>query len=224
MIHPTACVSAGAELGQNVAVGPFCVVEAGARIGDGTRLAAHVTVFGGVTIGGDCRLHPCAVIGDEPQDHGYRNQPSFVRIGDRCVIREGVTVHRGTQEGSETRVGNDCFLMANSHVAHNVVVEDGVILANGALLAGHVHVGAYAFISGNCAIHQFCRVGTRAMMGGLSVLTQDLPPFMTLRTGALNTVVGTNVVGMRRGGMDAEARRAVKRAYDLLYRSEMTPQ
>ena len=222
MIHSSAVIGQDVRIGDAVSIGPFCVIEDGVVIGAGTFLGPHVTVFSGVTIGNECRLHAGAVIGDVAQDRRATDGWSGVRSGDHCVLREGVTVHRGTEEGSVTEIGSQCMLMANAHCAHNVRLGEGVILANGVLLAGYVEVGDYAFLSGNSVVHQFGRIGRRAMVGGASALSQDLPPFMTSRPSTLNVVAGTNVVGMRRAGMDAEERRAVARAHRLLYRSGLT--
>lgn len=218
-IHPTAVVEKGVELGENVEIGPFAVVRSGARIGDGCHIGPHAVIFGEAQLGARCRVHAGAVIGDLPQDLAFRGASSRVIIGDDCTIREGVTIHRGTKEGSETVVGPRCFLMAYCHLAHNVRLGERVILANGALLAGYVTVDDFAFVSGNCAIHQFCRIGRLAMVGGGAILTKDCPPYCTVRSNDLNRVTGLNVIGMRRAGMDPAARAAVKAAFSLLYRS-----
>lgn len=221
--HPTAVIEPGAEVAECVEVGPFAYIQAGARIGRGSRIGPHVTVMGGVELGEDCRVHAGAVLGDLPQDLAFKGEPSSVRIGHRCVLREGVTVHRGTKPGTATVVGDDCFLMANSHLAHNVQLGPQTIVANGALLAGYVEVGARAFISGNVAVHQFVKIGRLAMLGGGAGVSKDVPPFCTLRPCALNTVAGLNVVGMRRAGMSPEQRMDVRRAFKLLFRSGLNP-
>lgn len=222
MIHPSAVIGDQVRLAESVSVGAFCVIEDGVEIGAGTVIGPHVTIFSGVSIGRECRLHAGVVLGDVAQDRRATEGWSGVRIGDGCILREGVTIHRGTGEGSVTEIGAQCMLMANAHCAHNVRLGEGVILANGVLLAGYAEVGDYAFLSGNSVVHQFARIGRRAMVGGLSALSQDLPPFMTSRPSALNDVAGTNVVGMRRAGMSAEERRAVARAHRLLYRMGLT--
>ena len=219
MIHKTAVVEAGAELGEGVEVGPFAYIEAGAKVGDGSRGGPHATIFGCVEMGRECRVHSGAVIGDVPQDLSFKGGPSFVRIGDNCTMREGVTIHRGTAEGSSTVVGDSCFLMAFSHLAHNVVLGDHVIMANGAVLGGYVEVGERVFISGLCGAHQFVKIGRLAMMGGASIATKDVPPFCMLQNAELNTVIGLNVVGMRRSGMSLEDRKAVQRAFKILFLS-----
>lgn len=218
-IHPSALVSSRARIGRDVQIGPFSVIEDDVVIGDGCRIGSHISIMRYTSVGAGCEIHAGAVLGDLPQDLGFKNGQSFVEIGDGCVIREGVTVHRGTAEGSVTKIGARCFLMAYSHVAHNVVVGDNVIMANGALLAGHVHVGDRAFISGNAAVHQFVRIGRLALMGPNSMVAKDLPPFCMIEPCSWNGVKGLNIVGMRRAGMGPEERAEVKRAFKFLYAS-----
>lgn len=214
-IHPNALVSSEAEIGENVSVGPFTVVEGGVVIGAGTTLHAQSYVCRGTTLGRDNVVHMGVTLGHEPQDLGYDGAPTRVMIGDRNVFREGVTVHRGTAPDSETRIGDDCFFMANSHVAHNCVVEDGVMLANGALLGGHVFVGTRAFVSGNAVVHQHMRVGRLAMLQGGSAVSRDAPPFCIVSE--LNVLRGVNVVGLRRAGLDRARIASVRRAYRALF-------
>jgi UDP-N-acetylglucosamine acyltransferase len=216
-IHPTALVDPKAELGEDVVVGPFCIVESGVRVGAGTILGARVHLRSGTTLGANCRAHSGAVIGEAPQVAAGAPRQSFVSIGDRCIIREGATLHRSMTEGGTTRVGNDCFLMANSHVAHDCVLGNNVILVNGALLAGHVILDDNVIISGNSVVHQFCRLGKYSFLSGLSAIVKDLPPFM-LASGGRARVVGLNIVGIRRAGIPAERRLQLKRAYRILYR------
>ena len=218
-IHPTALVDSKAELGQEVEVGPFAVIEGGVRIGDRCVIGPHAVIRRFTTLGAGCRVHPGACLGDEPQDLGFKGGESFVRVGANCILREGVTIHRGTKEGTATVTGDNCFLMANSHLAHNVVLGNNVIMANGAVLGGYVEVGDRAFISGNVAVHQFVHVGTLAMLGGVGAITKDVPPFCTTRTAGLNDIAGLNVVGMRRAGLSPADRLAVRQAFKLLYRS-----
>jgi len=218
-IHSTAVVESGARLGIGVTVGPFCYIQSGAEIGDGCMLKSHVCVLENTTVGRRCCVHAGAVLGGLPQDTGFKGGVSYVRIGDDCVLREGVTVNRGTKPESVTVVGDRCMLMANSHCAHNVQVESDVVIANCASLAGYVTVGSRAFISGNICVHQFVRIGSMAMLGMSVVLTKDVPPFCTVRCSTENGVGGLNVVGMRRAGMLPEERAAVKAAFRVIYRS-----
>jgi len=223
LIHKTAVVDAGAQLGAGVEIGPYACIEAGAVIGDGCRIGPHACVYGSTTLGPGCRVHASAVLGDVPQDTAYETCTSFVRIGRDCVIREGVTIHRGTKPDTATTVGDGCLLMAFSHLAHNVRLGRGVILANGVLLAGYVSVDDGAFLSGNAMVHQFCRVGTLAMMGGGSGVSVDLPPFCTTAPVTMNRLLGLNVVGMRRAGLAQEERTAVRRAYRALFQEGRRP-
>ena len=217
-VHSTAVVEAGARLGRGVSVGPFCYVRSQVVIGDGTKLVSHVTVLDQVSIGRDCRLHSGSVVGDLPQDVGFEGAESYVRIGDRCQIREGVTIHRGTGAGSTTEVGDDCMLMANSHLAHNVRLGNGVMMANGVLLAGHAEIGDNVFFGGAAMVHQFARVGRLAMVSGFTAAKRDVPPFCMTRAQTAG-LMGLNSVGLRRAGISAADRLALKRAFKLLYLS-----
>jgi UDP-N-acetylglucosamine acyltransferase len=219
MIHKTAVIDVGARLGEGVEVGPFAYIMDGARVGDGCTIGPHATVFGCVEMGSGCHVHAGATLGDKPQDLSYKGGESFVRIGENCVLREGVTVHRGTAEGTTTVVGNGCFLMAFSHLAHNVVLGNNVIMANGAVLGGYVEVGDRAFVSGLVGVHQFVKVGRLAMLGGGAIATKDVPPFCMLKNADHNTIIGLNVVGMRRAGMSYEDRKNVQRAFKVLFLS-----
>jgi len=221
-VHPTACIAPSARLGSGVTVGEYAVIQEETVLGDGCVIGPHAVIMRHTTLAEGCRVHSGAVLGDLPQDRAFRNVASFVRIGARTVIRECVTVHRGTKAESSTVVGNDCLLMANSHVGHNAVLGNGVTLANGALLAGHTEVGDGAFISGHCLVHQFTRVGRLAMMAGGSAVQMDVPPFCITRSLSSNTVLNLNIIGLRRAGFSAEERLAIKRAFDLLYRSGAT--
>lgn len=218
-IHPSAIVEPGAQLGADVSVGPFAWIASGAQIADGCVIGPHAVIHRFTSLGAGCRVHAGAVLGDLPQDVAFKDAETFVKIGRDCILREGVTVHRGTKPGTATTVGDRCFLMANSHLGHNVQMGDDVILANGVLLAGYVEVGARAFISGNAAVHQFTRIGRLTMVSGCSAISKDVPPFCTSRGASLNRIVGLNVVGMRRAGMTAQDRTTVRAAFKILYRS-----
>jgi UDP-N-acetylglucosamine acyltransferase len=219
MIHKTAVVDAGAELGKDVEIGPFTYIEGDVKIGDGCVIGPHATVLRYTTLGQKCHVHAGAVIGDLPQDLGFEGGRSFVNIGPGCVIREGVTIHRGTKPETATEIGDGCFLMAFSHFAHNVRLGRNVIVANTALLAGYVDVGDKTFISGDVLVHQFVRIGRLAMLGGGCAVSQDVPPFCTVEPMKGNEVMGLNVIGMRRGGLTPAERAEVKKVFTVLYRS-----
>lgn len=217
-IHPTATVSPKAELDSSVEVGPHAVIEEHVKIGAGTRVWANAYVTGHTEIGRDNEIHMGAVIGHEPQDLRFnRDGRSYLKIGDRNVFREYCTVHRGTEAESATVIGNDCFLMACSHVGHNCVVGNGVVICNCALLGGHVHVGDRAFISGGVVIHQFTHIGRLAMLSGNGRFSMDVPPF--LLGAERNEVHAVNLVGLKRAGISAEAMSEIKALFKLFYRS-----
>jgi UDP-N-acetylglucosamine acyltransferase len=218
-IHPTAIIEPTAKIGQDVTIGPFCYINNDVIIGDGCILTSHVTILPFTTIGNNCHIHSYAVLGDLPQDIAFKDEPSYVVIGNNCQIREGVTIHRGTKEGTVTRVGNDCLLMAYSHLAHNVQLGNNVTVANNALLAGYVEVGDRAFISGHCLVHQFTRIGRLVMMSGGSAVDKDVPPFCMTRNMVSNKVMGLNIIGLRRNGFSTDDRQILKKAFANLYLS-----
>ncbi len=218
-IHKTALIDESARLGEGVRVGPYAYIAANTDIGDGCEIGPHSVIHSHTTLGARCRVHAGAVLGDIPQDLAFEGGESYLRIGPDCIIREGVTIHRGTKSGSTTEVGEGCFLMAFSHLAHNVRLGRGVIMANGALCGGYVEVGDMAFLSGNVVVHQFCRVGRLAMLSGNSGISKDLPPYCVTVGCSRNAVGSLNVVGMRRAGVSPEDRKGIKRAFQLLYRS-----
>ena len=217
VIHPSAHISSKARLGNNVVIGPGVVVEDEVTIGDDVVIGPYAVLMNYTSVGSKSRIHAHAVLGDWPQDIAFKNHPSFLTIGEACLIREGVTLHRGTKPETTTVVGDRCFLMANSHVAHNCHLGSEVIMANGALLGGYVDVGDRAFLSGNVVVHQFCRIGALAMLSGGGAFSKDVPHFCTTLGADRNTIVGLNVVGMRRAGMDPAARLEVRRAFKILY-------
>lgn len=220
LIHPTAVVHEGAQLHPTVKVGPYAVIGEQVTIGPGTEIGAHVVIDGDTTIGAKNRIFPGAAIGLESQDLKYDGSMSRVVIGDNNLIREYVTINRATDAGAATLLGSNNLLMAYSHVAHNCVVEDNVIIANSVALAGHVYVESGARISGLVGVHQFVHVGRLAMIGGLSRIDRDVPPF-TLINGNPAYVRGLNQVGLQRAGLtaDPQAYRELKQAYRLIYRS-----
>ena len=218
-IHPTAIVHPGAELARGVEIGPFCLIGEHVKLGEGTRLLANVVINGHTIIGKQCEVHPFSVIGATSQDKKYRGEISYVRIGDRNIIREFVTIHRGTGEGSDTVIGNDNHLLAYVHVAHNCRVGNHVVMSNSCQLAGHVIVEDYAGVGGMVGVHQFVRIGRMAFIGGFSKLVQDVPPYFMIQ-GNPGSVRGLNVEGMKRRGVSKEAVNELKEAYRQLFRSE----
>ena len=219
-IHPSAIIAEGVQMGSGNEIGPGCVIEGPAVLGSRNKLWMNAYIGPGTTIGDANHIHMGAVVGHAPQDLAYAGAPSSTKIGSRNQIREYVTIHRGTKEGTATVVGDDCFLMANAHVAHNCELGNKVILVNLASLTGYCIVEEGAFISGIVGLHQFTRVGRLAMISALSAVNKDVPPFM-LCGGRPGVIQGLNVVGLRRAGFDAATREDIKRAYKLLYRSEL---
>lgn len=215
MIHPTAIIDPRARLGANVQIGPYAVIEADTELGEGCRIAAHAVIKRHTRMGRNNRVAEFAVIGGEPQDFKFRDCPSYVVIGDGNRFGEGVTVHRSNHEGGATRLGNDNFLMAMSHVAHDCVLGNQVILANAALLGGHVEVGDRAFVSGAATVHQFCRIGRMALVAASARVNQDCLPFV-ITDGNPARARALNVVGLRRGGLSAGEIAALRRALHAL--------
>ena len=220
-IHPNAIIGKRTQLGDGNEIGPGCVIEDGAVLGSRNKLWANVYVGPGTTIGDDNQLHMGAVIGHLPQDLAFAGDQTFTRIGSRNTIREYVTIHRGTKEGTATTLGDDNFLMANAHLGHNCQVGNNTIFVNLATLGGYCEVGDGAVLSGMIVVHQFTRIGKLAMISGLSAVTKDVPPYM-LCAGRRAVIHGLNVVGMRRSGLAPGVREDIKRAYRFLYRSGLS--
>lgn len=214
-VHQSAVVGQQVELGPRVEVGPFCLLDGSIRVGAGTRLISHVAILGDTQLGELNVLHPNVVIGDEPQDLTYTGGPRAVRIGDRNVFREGVTVHRGSERGEVTIIGDDNFLMQNSHVAHDCRVGNSTIIASGAALGGWVELGDGVFVSGNCVVHQYVRIGRLAMMRGGSRTSRDIPPFCV--SDLTHTLRGINAVGLRRAGFSSAAIASLRKAFRALF-------
>lgn len=219
-IHETAIISPQADLGEGVTVGPYAIIDGPAVIGDGTVVGPYVLIEGAVSMGQRCRVFSHAVLGTIPQDLKFEGEESNLVIGDDTTVREFVTVNRGTKASGTTRVGAGCLLMAYAHVAHDCVLADNVALANCATLAGHVDVGDYAFIGGLAAVHQFTRVGKHSYIGGMSRVSQDVIPY-ALTASDPTRVVGINIVGLQRRGFPPQARSALKRAYQIIYRENL---
>jgi UDP-N-acetylglucosamine acyltransferase len=218
-IHPTALVSPDAQLGVQVTVGPFAIVEEGTVIGDRCQIGARASVKTGTTLGADNQIFESAVIGGLPQHLRAGQQVGVLRIGRANLIRENVTIHRGFRPDGVTELGDENMIMINTHIAHDCVIGSHTILANNVMLAGHVEVADRAYLSGAVGIHQFCRVGRLAMVGGQSRITRDVPPFVTV-DGESSCVVGLNVIGLRRAGLSNREVSEIKAAYRVLYRGE----
>jgi len=218
VIHKLALVEAGAELGEDVRIGPFCHVGGQAKIGAGSELKAHVTIIGDTTLGAGCTVWPHAVLGGDPQSKAHQGGPTRLVIGDNCIIREFCTFNRGS-DGSRgvTRVGPNGYFMTGAHIAHDCDVGAGATFANAATLGGHVDVGDFVTIGGLAAVHQFVRIGHHAMLGGLSALVGDLMPF-GIAMGERARLRGLNLIGMKRSGIKLDDVRAMKQGYAALFR------
>lgn len=221
MIHPTAVISPKAQIGKNVEIGPYCVIEDHVHLGDGCKLHSHVVIHGHSHLGAENEFFPFAAIGIKSQDLKYVGEPTALYVGERNVFRENSTIHRGTTEDSPTRIGSENLFLAYSHVAHDCIVHDHVILSNNGTLAGHVEVEDHAIISGLSAVHQFCRVGAHAITGGISKIVQDIPPF-TIVDGNPAAVRGINQVGLQRRGFCEEDLRALKTFYKKVFLKKNT--
>jgi UDP-N-acetylglucosamine acyltransferase len=219
-IDPRAQVSPTAHLGEHVTIGPFTIVEDDAVIGDGSTVASNALIGCGARIGKECRIHHGAVVGHEPQDLKYRGEKSTCEIGDRTVVREYATLHRGTGENGRTLIGSDALLMGYVHIAHDCVIGNNVILSNAVMIAGHSVVEDYAIIGGITPIHQFVRIGQHSMIGGGLRVPKDVPPYVL---GGQEPLIfqGLNSVGLRRRGFSAQAIDALDRAYTLIYNSNL---
>jgi UDP-N-acetylglucosamine acyltransferase len=223
-IHPTALVDPAARLSADVVIGPYSVIGPGVALGPGTVVQHHASIGGRTTLGKDNRVFPFASLGSPPQDLKYRGEDTSLEVGDGNTFREFVTANTGTAGGGGvTRIGSGCLLMAYCHVAHDCVLGDGVIMANCATLAGHVTVHDRAIVGGLTAIHQFVRVGTLAMIGGASAVTMDVPPFV-MASGNRAALHGLNLVGLKRQGVPEDEISRLKKAYRILFRSDLTLQ
>lgn len=217
-IHPTAMIDPTADLGAGVRVGPQSIIGPGVRVGSETEIGARVTIERDTLVGEQCRIHTGAVLGSDPQDLKYDDEPTTLEIGARTTIREYATLNRGTSASGRTVVGKDCLLMAYTHVAHDCVVGNHVILSNAVNMAGHVVIEDWAIIGGMTPIHQFVRIGAHSFIGGGSRIPQDIPPFCRA-AGNPPKLYGLNSVGLERRGFDAETRQALKQAYRAVFMS-----
>lgn len=221
-IHATAIVEKGAELGEGVSVGPYCVIGPDVRLDQGVTLIAHAVVMGRTAIGANTHIYPFASVGTQPQDLKYEGELSSLEIGANNIIREHVTMSPGTKGGGMvTRVGNNCLFMVGSHVAHDCQVGNHVILANNATLAGHVSIGDWAILGGLSAVHQFVRIGPHSMVGGMSGVEQDVIPYGSV-LGNRARLAGLNIIGLRRRGFSRSDIATLRKAYRLLFAEEGT--
>ena len=230
-IHPSAIIEEGAQIADSAEIGPLCWISSKAKIGENVRLLGRVTIMGDTTIGEGTVVFPGAVLGGGPQDHGNEFQPNAkLVIGKRNVIRENVTMHCGTPKGQNpipgeepekliTRVGDDGMFMINSHVAHDCVVGNNVIMTNNAVIAGHVRLGDGVILGGNSAVHQFCRIGRKAMVGGMSGVDRDVIPFGMV-AGDRGKLRGLNVIGLKRSGLDEHTVKSITRAFMFLFKGK----
>ena len=221
MIDSTAIIHKNAHIDADVDIGPFCIIEENVKIGKGTKILGHVVIQGGTEIGENCIISPFASIGGPPQDLTYKGEDTKVVVGNNNIIKEYVTINRGTPHGkSITKVGNNNFIMAYAHIAHDCIVGSNVIMANCATLAGHVEVDDYVIFGGLCAVHQFCRIGKYAFISGLTGIPKDVPPFI-IAAGPRAKPYGLNVVGLERHNFSKEDILTLKKAYRLLFRSSL---
>lgn len=219
-IDSSARVDPKANIAADVEIGPCCIVGPDVTIGSGCRLIGQCFISGNTTLGKGNIIYPFVSIGTHPQDYGFKGEVSYLHIGDNNIFREGFTANVGTKPESETIIGNHCFFMANSHVAHNCKVGDNVVMANGALIGGYAEIGSNCLLSGNTAVHQFCRMGRFAVLSGCSAISVDLPPFVIAvgnRNGAVESI---NRVGLRRNNFSEETMRAIKNVYKIFFRTE----
>ncbi|TDQ59484.1 acyl-[acyl-carrier-protein]--UDP-N-acetylglucosamine O-acyltransferase [Mesocricetibacter intestinalis] len=219
-IHPTAVIEQGAKIGENVVIGPFCVIGAEVEIGKNTLLHSHVVVSGITTIGEDNHIFQFASIGEINQDLKYQGEPTRTIIGNRNRIRESVTIHRGTvQGGGVTQIGDENLFMINAHIAHDCKIKNRCILANNATLAGHVELDDFVIVGGMSAIHQFVIIGAHVMLGGGSMVSQDVPPYV-MAQGNHARPFGVNFEGLKRRGFDKSTLHTIRNVYKLIYRSD----
>ncbi|MBN2012344.1 acyl-ACP--UDP-N-acetylglucosamine O-acyltransferase [candidate division KSB1 bacterium] len=219
-IHPTALINPKAELYDDVKIGPFTIVEADVVVGKGTVIGSNVVIADGARIGNDCKIFNGAVIATDPQDLKYKNEKTYIEIGDNTIVREYCTLNRGTADHLKTEIGKNCLLMAYVHVAHDCVIQDRVILANAVNMAGHILIEEYVGVGGMDPIHQFVRIGKHAFVGGGYRVDKDIPPYI-LAVGEPLTFGGLNSVGLRRRGFTPEVMSDLKKAYKLIYRSKL---
>jgi UDP-N-acetylglucosamine acyltransferase len=220
IIHPTAIIDPTAEIGEGVNIGAYCIVGKNSRIGDFTVMYPHSIVEENTTIGKHCEIFSGAILGGRPQDVKYDNEPTYLEIGDYNTLREYVTIHRATGEGCVTRVGSHNLIMAYVHIGHNCCIGSNITLASYAGISGHVEIEDYVNVGGLTGIHQGCRIGTLAMLGGFSRISTNIPPYM-LVSGIPEKEYDINKIGLRRAGISPKVRGELKQAYRLIYRSNL---
>jgi UDP-N-acetylglucosamine acyltransferase len=220
VVHPLSFVAPGAELAADVSIGPFCCIESGVVIGAGTSVAAHAIIKTGTRLGTRNTVGEGAILGGDPQDRKFKNEETFLEIGDDNIIREYVTIHRATGQGNSTRVGDRCFLMAFVHLGHTCVVEDDVMIANDCGISGHCTIEQFANIGGMTGVHQYCRIGRASMIQAMSGVGEDMPPYM-VSAGRPASTYDINAIGLRRLGLNQEARLHLHRAARLLFRTQL---
>jgi len=218
-VHSTAIVDPNAKIGDDVNIGPFSIIEAGVSIGDRTTVGNNVTISSGTHVGKDCKIFHSASIGAIPQDLKYNNEETFLYIGDRTVIREFVSINKGTSALGKTEIGSDCLLMASVHVAHDCIVGNNVIMSNLTTLGGHVNIDDWVILSGGVLVHQFCNISKHAFIGAGALVTQDVPPFI-LAAGSPVEYSGINSVGLKRRGFSIDDRKELKNIYKMYFRSK----
>ena len=219
-IHKTSIVHTKAELADNVIIGPYCIIEKNVVINEGTVIKPYVQIKSNTLIGKNNTIFQGSVIGEVPQDLKYKGEETFLEIGDNNTIREFCTLNKGTDYAYKTIIGSNCLLMAYTHVAHDCIVGNKVILANGVQLGGHVEIGYHATVGGMTPVHQFCKVGKHAFVGGGRLVLQDVPPYI-LATGEPLQYSGINSIGLRRRDFDTGTRSLIKKAYKLIYKSNL---
>ena len=218
MIHPTAIIAENAELGTNVKIGSFSTIEKNVKIGDNCIIGNNVTIASDTIIGEKCKIFHSSSIGEVPQDLKYKGEKTFTKIGDNTVIREFVTFNKGTSELGKTQIGSNVLLMASTHVAHDCLVEDNVIMSNLATLGGHVKIGEWAILGGGVLVHQFTKIGEHSLIGGGFRAVQDVPPFIIAANHPL-AYRGVNLVGLKRRGFSIQDRSLIKEVYKIFFRS-----
>ncbi|MDR2018502.1 MAG: acyl-ACP--UDP-N-acetylglucosamine O-acyltransferase [Syntrophobacterales bacterium] len=221
MIDSTAIIHKDAEIGEDVHIGPYCILEEKVRVGRGTRLLSHVVLHKDTQVGENCTISPFASLGGSPQDISYKGEETTLVMGDNNTIKEYVTINRGTEHGGGvTSVGNNNFIMAYAHIAHDCKVGNNVIMANCATLAGHVEIADFVIFGGLCAVHQFCRIGKYSFISGVTGVPKDVPPFV-IAAGDRAKLYGLNVVGLERRGFAKEDITQLKKAYRIIFRSSL---